>query len=327
MKVLLFGSSRVGSLTWCCRQGLESLGHDTRLIDIGSVEPKTILEKARFHTIDRYRFNRRIRKEARSFDADIFLLPGWNKYVSDRTLRALNGNEVTTANWFPDDLYRASAQAERGAKFDHIFIIGEYPEEDLQECGIADNSSFLTFGCVPDLHRPVEPVNQYRADIGFVGTHTQERESVMADVITAFPEQDVLIIGNGWQTADNPVQERVRSEAVYGEEYVTALSSVGITINMHQPFATAQGGPNMRLFETAGCGTFALHDRKPEMEDLFEAGEIVTYDTRTELLDRLETYVDDATAREATATRTQERAHADHTYTERMRTALDALPP
>jgi spore maturation protein CgeB len=78
---------------------------------------------------------------------------------------------------------------------------------------------------------------------------------------------------------------------------------------------TESDGANCTLFETAGCGGFQIADLKPMSPSLFEPErEVVTFQTRADLKEKVDFYLAHPQDRLAIAERAYNRAQKDHTY-------------
>jgi spore maturation protein CgeB len=87
----------------------------------------------------------------------------------------------------------------------------------------------------------------------------------------------------------------------------------------HQP-GELDRGLNLRAFELAACGVFQLLQRVPSVEEFFIVGkEIVCFDTKEEMLDKIRFYLAHDEERRRTAAAARERVLRDHTWANRVR--------
>jgi spore maturation protein CgeB len=108
---------------------------------------------------------------------------------------------------------------------------------------------------------------------------------------------------------------------IWGEEQVKALCAAKIGLNFHvdhQP-GELDRGLNIRAFELAACSVFQLMQRVPGVAEFFEVGqEIVCFDTREEMLDRIKYYLAHDDERQAIAAAGRARVLRDHTWARRV---------
>lgn len=125
-----------------------------------------------------------------------------------------------------------------------------------------------------DIHRPVPPQSHYRADLSYLGTHSEDRqrglEALFVEPARARPDLRFLI--GGAQYADDfpwsPNIYFVRH--LPPSEHAPFFASSRLTLNVTRK-ATAEMGwcPSGRLFEAAACGTPLLSDDWPGIEEFF----------------------------------------------------------
>ncbi|MGE5402798.1 MAG: glycosyltransferase, partial [Ignavibacteriales bacterium] len=82
---------------------------------------------------------------------------------------------------------------------------------------------------------------------------------------------------------------------------------------------------NMRIFEATGCGVFLLTEYRENLHEYFEIGkEIETFSSESELIDKINYYSTNATAREKIALQGKIRCHSYHSMYQKTR-ELDNL--
>lgn len=126
----------------------------------------------------------------------------------------------------------------------------------------------------PEVHRPVAPVPQYRADLSYIGTYAADRQGALDALLLrparARPGQRFVIAG-----AQYP-QEFPWGDNIYfvrhlpPEEHAAFYASARLTLNVTRAAMGAMGWcPSGRLFEAAACGVPILSDRWPGLEEFF----------------------------------------------------------
>ncbi|MCY3747968.1 MAG: glycosyltransferase, partial [Chloroflexi bacterium] len=88
--------------------------------------------------------------------------------------------------------------------------------------------------------------------------------------------------------------------------------------------AQMREGPNMRTFEIPAAGAFQLADYKARMGEMFEVGaELAVYHDTADVVEQINRFLDDESARRAISLAGQRRVQRDHTYTIRMQQLID----
>jgi spore maturation protein CgeB len=85
-------------------------------------------------------------------------------------------------------------------------------------------------------------------------------------------------------------------------------------------------GVNARLFEAAAAGAAVLCERRPELSKLFDTKrEVLPFTTYEELLERIRELLDDVSVTKSVGDAASKRAHADHTYEDRLAKILEKV--
>ena len=238
--------------------------------------------------------------------------------VAKRASRELGSSTVL---WFPDDpRYLRSLLYPQAPFFDHVVTSSKPTSKMLETMGVS--SSHIPFGCDPSIHCSAQLEPRY--NVTFIGSYYPER----ARILSGLARNDIAIWGPYWNLPI--VSRRLRKSVKHGEShrerYVKLLNSSKISINIHNESDRAVGKVNMRVFETAGCGTFQLTEDSTELDEYFLKGkEVVPYGSQHELCELVDYYLDNEEEREGIALSAQQRAYRDHTYAHRVRLLLSHL--
>jgi spore maturation protein CgeB len=144
-------------------------------------------------------------------------------------------------------------------------------------------------------------------------------------MLEPFVSYDLKIWGNGCPSwVDSPTREKYQNRYISEQMKAKAYRAAKIVLNtMHY---TEIDGVNCTLFEVAGCGGFQITDWKPTLPALFEPErEIVTFQSRSELKEKVDYYLAHAQERHTIAERAYKRAQKDHTYEQRLRTIFSVV--
>ena len=179
----------------------------------------------------------------------------------------------------------------------------------------------------PDVHRPVEARERYRADLSYIGTYADDRQAMLnalfLEPARRLPERRFLIAGAQYPPAFSWLPNLFFVRHIAPPDHPALYSSSRLTLNVTRR-AMAQAGhcPSGRLFEAAACGTPIVTDYWEGLESFFQPGEEILVARRTtDVLAALE-LSDDQLAR--IATRARRRALEEHCAARRAR-QLEAI--
>jgi spore maturation protein CgeB len=215
-------------------------------------------------------------------------------------------------NWFPDDPHALDVSSRLSPAYDAFFTHDSSSLERHRRAGA--RAHYLAFGCDPAYHRPLDGGARWRSPVAFVGSRDAARERVVREVA----DLAVRTWGPGWPGG-----------ALYGDDFIRALTGAAVGLNIHQRFADAGDpagygtGANMRVFELAAVGTPQLSDAKGDIARHFTPDrEIVLYRSIAELRDRARALLADDEWRRDLAAAARARALREHTWTHRMEELL-----
>lgn len=112
----------------------------------------------------------------------------------------------------------------------------------------------------------------------------------------------------------------------YREDFVRAINDLKIHLNLNIFGPGGDGLLVARVWETIGCGTFLLTQRKDFIEDFFKDGEhLVLFDTSKECAEKIKYYLSHQKEREKIAIQGYRYGLEHHTYVARAQTILDEV--
>jgi len=181
----------------------------------------------------------------------------------------------------------------------------------------------------PDVHRPVQPNEQYRSDLSYLGTYAADRQRALEELFIA-PARRLphgrFLIGGAQYPADFPWTDNIFfAQHLPPPEHPTFYCSSRLTLNVTRSTMAEMGWcPSGRLFEAAACGVPVISDFWEGLDEFFTPGEeIIIAKTFPDSIAALE-LSDAELARIATAARA--RTLAEHTAANRalqLETILD----
>jgi spore maturation protein CgeB len=269
----------------------------------------------------------RRRAEAEVDDADLAMVTSFCPHGRQATEVVLSGRRAIHAFYdldTPVTLSNLEAGREisyigpRGlANFDIVFSYTGGAALDGLRSRLGARRVVPLYGHVdPAVHRPVPPVNHYRADLSYLGTWSADRqagvESLLVAPARARPAQRFLI-GGAQYPQDFPWAANIYFvRHLPPGEHPAFFSSSRLTLNVTREAMAEMGWcPSGRLFEAAACGAPILSDTWEGLDAFFMPGEeILTARDTGDALAAID--LSDAELKRI-GTNARERALAEHT--------------
>lgn len=338
MRILTTGESWLGSTGRACTSALRRLGCDVTEVNIDLFVPVWRRKFARGVTrlilpIARREFNEALLHEAWQHSPDVFIAFK-GPYVEAATLRQLRKMGIRLYNYYPDtsafthgpDLPRALPE------YDCVFYTKPFWDADVRRRITLRESFFLPHGYDEDLHRewPLSEADRasFGADVLVIGSHTRYKEQILADLLRLRPKLDLKIWGNRWESCrDEAVLNHWQLGALMGQAYARALRAAKINLAITSGIVkgASQGDfVTTRSYQIPACGGFMLHERNPEILELFTEGqEIACFASAQELAEKIDYFLSHEPERQAIASAGHRRCVPHHSYTARMGALLD----
>jgi spore maturation protein CgeB len=130
----------------------------------------------------------------------------------------------------------------------------------------------------PQAHRPVPPVQAFRADLSYLGTYAADRQHALEELFVEparrLPHRRFLI-GGALYPQDFPWTSNIYFvRHVVPADHPAFFCSSPMTLNVTRKAMADMGYcPSGRLFEAASCGVAILSDRWEGLSDFFEPQE------------------------------------------------------
>ncbi|HRJ70667.1 MAG TPA: glycosyltransferase [Terrimicrobiaceae bacterium] len=152
-----------------------------------------------------------------------------------------------------------------------------------------------------------------RCDVMFAGNVSYEHKTRMRILthLAGAPLRSERDISIHYHTDPEPTLPSgicmLAQRQLWGLEMFQGLRNGRIALNVHIDLAGREAA-NMRLFEATGAGAFLLTDHKPNIADYFEPGrEVETFQTPSEMMEKIFYYLDHPEKRHAIATAGQQK--------------------
>jgi spore maturation protein CgeB len=180
----------------------------------------------------------------------------------------------------------------------------------------------------PEVHRPVEPLPRYAADLSYLGTYSADRQDALNTLFIAAAQtrSDLrFLIGGAQYPQDFPwVSNIYFVRHLPPGEHPAFFSSSRLSLNVtRRPMAEMGWCPSGRLFEATACGAAVITDDWEGLDAFFAPGEDILVARNTQdVLAALE-LSDTEIRRIADAARA--RTLSEHTSEHRARELVAAL--
>ena len=257
--------------------------------------------------------------------------------VWESTLKQLKQRGVKLAQWAG---LPATTMMERDRKnlpyFDLLFQPANLTA-GLQAAGASGRIEYVPIGIDPEIYHPkslsADEQTRYGSNVCFIGGLSSRFHSARREMVAYAIEQGVqLKVWGGYREhfVGSPILKCWQGQ-IWGEEQVKALCAAKIGLNFHVDHQSGEldQGLNGRAFELAACGVFQLLQRVPSVGEFFEEGkEIVCFENKEEMMDKIRYYLTHELGRKHIAAAALKRVTQDHTWgrrLERMTSLLKSL--
>ncbi|MGE4299896.1 MAG: glycosyltransferase [Desulfovibrionaceae bacterium] len=315
-----------------CAQALREAGHTVEVFEAPAFHSAFMALRDLRVTGDRLEYldntfaqflSQAVLAKAETFEPDLVLALA-QAPLSRQALKRLRRDNVATAMWFVEDFRLFTYWRSFAPYYDFFAVIQREPFlSELAAIGV-DNALYLPMAALPSFHKPLElsPVDRrkYGADVSFLGAGYANRRVAFRKLL----HLDFKLWGNDWD-GEHALHKvlQLGGARVSSEDMVKIFNATKINLNLHSSVRADQlvshgDFVNPRTFELAACGAFQLVDERALLPGLFQPGELATFASMDDLLEKLHHYLNHPDEREALARAARERVLADHTYAARM---------
>ncbi len=326
-KIAIIGESEVDTLAWHIEYTLKEMKYQSKIFEPnGGFEKVFLKKKIRFYLskiskiYEQHIYNK-IVKEIIEYQADlvIVILRSVPPYIIDKIKDQLN---IKIVFWTGDGLVNLERQYALISDYDAWFVKDKYMFEFMKN-KLSLNVYFLPECFNPYVQKPSSDISfGSKYNVSIVGTLYPYRANIIDQLISNNIKIDIFgaipkWIGEKWKKrhAHKYVILDEKNEVFYGSK-----------INLNTIFYGDIDAGNCRLFEVAGSGGFQICDRKDEITNYFtENEEIVFFDSTTELINKINYYLEHQDEAEIIANKAHKRALKEHTYTHRINKIFDII--
>ena len=130
----------------------------------------------------------------------------------------------------------------------------------------------------PEVHYPVEPAEEFRCSLGYLGTYSADRqpglERFLIEPARRRPDETFVVAGSLYPPDIEWPPNVKRSHHLAPSEHAAFYCANRLTLNLTRQAMLEVGyAPSVRLFEAASCGAPILSDWWPGLDEFFRPGE------------------------------------------------------
>jgi spore maturation protein CgeB len=327
MKIMVFGRQLPDSFAKNISVTLQQMGHEVRAMDdqFGLLNPRlhqaaALLLQVVTSLNDRHQL--RFVTAAVAWQPDLII----NAYANlppKIVEKIKRETDAVVVSWFPDAQSNLGRQYLLKAPYDALFFKDPYI---VNFCKKLEKPAFyLPECCNPLWHKPVTLTTKerdyYACDLTTAGNMYYYR----ALMLEQFQDYSFKIWGLNYpRWLESPLAKVYQYVYVTELEKAKAFNAAKIVLNTVH-FAEILS-VNCRTFEIAGCGGFQITENRPQLKEFYEPDkEIVVFETKKELKEKVDYYLNRPHERQEIAHRGHLRAHKEHTYGIRLKTMLNII--
>lgn len=277
---------------------------------------------SRLKGLNNKRWNKSLLSFCRKIKPDI-LFTTKGVIIYPETLIKIKAIGAVLVNWFFENVDHQNYNRwflKTHQYYDYFFnydpaIKEKYKSNNLKYLPVAVNHDYYK---VRDLNEKERGF--YNCDVCFVGALYPEREKLLSEVKKLGVNLKIF----GWKNwASSSLNENYCGPLSVKD---TAKAYFSAKISLNSNLQPQNGGVNLKTFEIPASGGFQISDNQPELKNIFEPGkEVETYETTSELLDKIKFYLSNEDKRNQIALAGYQRVLKDHTLEHRVKKILEAI--
>lgn len=202
--------------------------------------------------------------------------------------------------------------------YDYVFFASDRMKKQIGS--LIKPESGVLLQCVDDKVMTYEDKENKEYELLFVGNSRHVYRQILKDLLPT--EHKLSVYGRHWE--DYPVQDYVVSDYMDNDKVGQAYHDAKILLNDHWDDMKEYGIISNRIFDALAVGAFVISDYLSEIEDVFD-GAVVTYQTKEELKEKVDYYMEHNKAREELAAKGKELVLKEHTFAVRCKEIVKVL--
>ena len=332
LRVLLVGVGEAYHVGAIFRKTLQKLGHECAFLDERAYITNGIKDKLAYRLFDKKpakfgAFNRDLIELAVKFQPEVLLVTKGSFICADTLAQIKQRTPASLINYATDDPFNRRTSGRHivdGIRYYDVYICTKRAiMDDVRGAGCA-RAVFVPFGYEPTIHFPEQPVTteereRYHSDVAFIGGADTDRHPFFEALVDAIPSLNLHLYGGYWD--GHPRLRKYHRGFAVGRDYRLIMACTKIAPCLVR--RANRDGHVMRTFEIPSCGGFMLHERTPELLELFKEGqEVACFSSIEELASKIEYYLAHPEERHAIARAGYARCVPEYAYDSRVKEIL-----
>jgi spore maturation protein CgeB len=256
--------------------------------------------------------------------------------VRAESIRKLKRMGVRCICFYPDGSMLAHGPniPETIPEYDWVFTTKSFGPSDMERLFGMTRCSYLPHAADPEVHKPRKPGSKeetlkYQCDLSFIGGWDPGKEAILSEIARAFPGRSMKIWGARWENVPRSsiLTPFIQHREIFGPGYALGIGSSRINLGLLQGKMKGSSSGDLitsRTFHLPACGGFMLHERTPDLAEVFEDGvECASFAGAKEAIGQVEKYMNDEQSRAAIAEKGRERVLKQHLWDHRADAILD----
>ncbi len=233
-------------------------------------------------------------------------------FLKEKVIKMFRNHATKMVHFTPDPAftYHKSALFNSSLPYYDFLITTKSYELDFYNKHVSPSKViYTTQGFDKEIHKKSENDFKAKKSLVFIGHHEKERESVIRKLLEN--NIPVTLAGIKWENFANAHKTNSNlnylGKGVYGDDYVRQLQNARIGWG-----AISKWIPELhttRTFEIPACGTALLTERNKETTSFFNEGEVIFYDNETDLIKKINIFLNDEEALELISAKGYEKVH------------------
>jgi spore maturation protein CgeB len=275
-------------------------------------------------------YNIQILKEFRSFNPKLVLVYK-GAFVTPETIKAMKLKSQVVC-FYPDVSFHTHGNYLKQTLplYKKVFTTKTFGIHDLNTQLGQSNGVFIPHGFDPEVHKKsdisIELKEKLNCDASFIGTWSPHKEEYLTYLVRMIPKLKLKIWGSQWFKAHDDLKPYVQNTEIIGQLYALAIqcSSINIALLSERVDGASDGDRiTSRTFHIPASGGFMLHQNSSEIGEYFELEkEISVFDSKEELVEKINFYLGHSLLREEIQRKGYERANRSHSLDERAKILL-----
>lgn len=323
MKILIPNYTLPDSFTDNVSFTLQKMGHD--VIDMGNISVnkayskvgrvvKELKNKAFPQLSEQEKF---ILKVISSSKVDILF--SLTQSLDEEVLEACKRKGIVTISWWGDTAANMKKMGLFSKHWDFVYIKDSFAAKKLRSLGIPAEQLFEAMN--PYWHKPM--FSQQNDEIIIAGSFYDYRQFLTSKLIDY--KVELGLYGPPLPAWCDPRIKKLHSDTYVVKEEKAKIFGQGLAV-LNSTAMSEFDSVNCRAFEIAGCGGLHIIENRSSIADCFEPEkEVLTYDSFDELLSIIERAKKHPKEMKAIRENAARRAHAEHTYEQRLNYILSKL--